>query len=215
MRQIRQNEIEQKLGMSLKVFLQKEYENGKGIKQIAKQIGVSDRNLWEWFNDFGITRRNRSDAVKTQWVNNDSRRSLSAKIMSAIIGRRIADGTHNSQFNDPAVHQKISESKKGARNAMYNKLGEQNPNWKGGKITYRGAGWQSIRKQAKRRDGNKCVKCSSTKQLEVHHIVPYRFTQDNSLENLITLCHVCHAKAEQGSYPLRTWRAKLRQLKLF
>ena len=32
--------------------------------------------------------------------------------------------------------------------------------------------------------------------LQVHHIVPYRIFEDNSEENLITLCSECHAKQE-------------------
>lgn len=33
-------------------------------------------------------------------------------------------------------------------------------------------------------------------RLEVHHIIPYRLTRDNSLENLIPLCASCHKRIE-------------------
>jgi hypothetical protein len=34
------------------------------------------------------------------------------------------------------------------------------------------------------------------RRLDVHHIVPYRLTHDNSPNNLIPLCKKCHKKAE-------------------
>lgn len=37
-------------------------------------------------------------------------------------------------------------------------------------------------------------KRSTTKKIQIHHIIPYRLTQDNSRENLIPLC-VKHHKA--------------------
>lgn len=47
--------------------------------------------------------------------------------------------------------------------------------------------WNVIRKKAIIRDLNGCVICGSKERLEVHH------TRDKPiLENLITLCHICH-----------------------
>ena len=37
-------------------------------------------------------------------------------------------------------------------------------------------------------------------QIQCHHIVPYRITQDNSIGNLITLCRSCHIKEEWKYY---------------
>jgi len=68
--------------------------------------------------------------------------------------------------------------------------------WKrhGAKI-YRTERWKAVRKQAKDRDGWKCVQCGSRRRLEVDHIkglrdggAPY------DLKNLQTLCGSCHAK---------------------
>lgn len=56
--------------------------------------------------------------------------------------------------------------------------------------------WGKIRKQIIARDGGKCTKCSRTDRLEVHHIVPWRKTRDDSAGNLITLCHECHFETE-------------------
>ena len=65
--------------------------------------------------------------------------------------------------------------------------------------------WVKIRQQVILRDGNKCVKCSQVNRLEVHHIVPWRKTKDDSADNLITLCHDCHFEVEYlgGKVPVR------------
>lgn len=48
------------------------------------------------------------------------------------------------------------------------------------------------------------------KDLEVHHIQPFRITKDNSPSNLIALCPTCHTLADKGD--ISTWT--LEQLKL-
>lgn len=54
--------------------------------------------------------------------------------------------------------------------------------------------WAVIAKAVKQRDGNKCKVCGSTKQLEVHHIIPLSKGGTNVKTNLITLCYSCHIK---------------------
>lgn len=53
----------------------------------------------------------------------------------------------------------------------------------------------ALRKEALKRDGNKCVSCGATKDLGIHHIDFSGMTEtpNNSLDNLITLCHHCHS----------------------
>ncbi len=41
-----------------------------------------------------------------------------------------------------------------------------------------------------------CALCGTTKNLQVHHIVPYRITKDNGLDNLIPLCVKHHKVIE-------------------
>ena len=41
-----------------------------------------------------------------------------------------------------------------------------------------------------------CAICGTHKNIHIHHIIPYRMTQDNSLENLIPLCASHHAIIE-------------------
>jgi len=59
------------------------------------------------------------------------------------------------------------------------------PNW-------RGPDWPVVRKEILKRDNYTCQTCGSEERLQVHHKVNWRLTQDNSPENLITLCIFCH-----------------------
>jgi len=77
------------------------------------------------------------------------------------------------------------------------KSGEQNPNWKGGTDKYRGENWKKQRQKALERD-KCCKRCDVNKDLNVHHIIPYRISKDSSLGNLITLCRRCHIIHERG-----------------
>ena len=57
--------------------------------------------------------------------------------------------------------------------------------------------WNKIRQQALMRDKFVCQKCNSDNiLLEVHHILSFLLTKDNSLDNLISLCKKCHRKIE-------------------
>ena len=42
-----------------------------------------------------------------------------------------------------------------------------------------------------------CAVCGTTKKIHIHHIVPFRYTQDNRVENLIPLCAGHHSQVEQ------------------
>ena len=87
------------------------------------------------------------------------------------------------------VKRKISESR----------IGFLNPNWQGGIQRYVDANeFREIRKIVLKRDKNICQLCGNNKKtLQVHHLIPYRISEDNSLENLISLCPSCHGKVEQ------------------
>lgn len=52
--------------------------------------------------------------------------------------------------------------------------------------------WRKQRMAAIERDNYKCQHCGESMNLEVHHWEPYWISQDNSLDNLVTLCRSCH-----------------------
>jgi 5-methylcytosine-specific restriction endonuclease McrA len=55
-----------------------------------------------------------------------------------------------------------------------------------------------FRKEIIERDGHKCTRCGSTETLHVHHIVPWKASEELRFEpsNVITLCDACHAIIE-------------------
>jgi 5-methylcytosine-specific restriction endonuclease McrA len=53
--------------------------------------------------------------------------------------------------------------------------------------------------KALKRDDFKCRKCGLdqlARDLDVHHVIPFKKSKDDSLRNLITLCSSCHRQAE-------------------
>lgn len=95
--------------------------------------------------------------------------------------------------------------------------GEQAPNWRGGYDPYYGPSWRAARRATRRRD-KVCVECGISpetlgKQLDVHHLVPFRtFGRDrhaeaNQLDNLVALCPTCHLKLEWAT----NWSTKAKK----
>ncbi len=72
--------------------------------------------------------------------------------------------------------------------------GDKNGNWRGGHKKRKGNFEQVKNKHFK---GIKfCSLCGTSKKIDIHHVVPFRYTEDNSLKNLIPLCRSCHRKVE-------------------
>jgi hypothetical protein len=82
--------------------------------------------------------------------------------------------------------------------------GEKSPNWKGGitseyRMRMETLDWRLIREVCLNRDGRRCQVCGEfNKKLEIHHIVPWRISHDDSLENLMSVCRPCHVSLEKG-----------------
>ncbi len=54
------------------------------------------------------------------------------------------------------------------------------------------------RKEVYKRDDYMCALCGGTRGLQVHHVTARSQGGSNSLHNLITLCHICHANAHNN-----------------
>ncbi len=65
----------------------------------------------------------------------------------------------------------------------------------GDRVTGRGSQWGKIRAEVLARFPF-CAVCGTTKGLQVHHIIPFRLTQDNSKANLVPLCITHHRWVE-------------------
>ncbi len=184
--------IELKLGQDIGEWVYQRYRIDKmSYRQIRESIHINHRTLMRYMKEFKIPQFSRSESIALQWVNNDLRRKAQSEFFKSIPHPSGED----NPTKRPEVREKIRLSKLGDKNPMYNVLGKDNPLWKGGKNTYRGKGWNSIRKQVLRRDNLTCQQCGSKERLEVHHIVTYRNRKTfNKLTNLVTLCHDCHRK---------------------
>ncbi len=87
--------------------------------------------------------------------------------------------------------------------------GKNHYNWKGGRSLinrkrFKNAEWDAIKKQVYSRDNRTCQKCGKNclwMDISCHHIKPWRESKDNSLENLVTLCRSCHARADLLGFP--------------
>jgi Holliday junction DNA helicase RuvB len=55
-----------------------------------------------------------------------------------------------------------------------------------------------LRRKVLARDGHKCRLCGSRHRLHIHHIIPVSMGGLTELDNLITLCRSCHARAHAG-----------------
>lgn len=71
---------------------------------------------------------------------------------------------------------------------------EKNGNWRGGHKNRKGD-FEAVKKK-NFKNKQVCAICGSTKKIHIHHIIPFRYTEDNSLNNLIPLCNSCHRKVE-------------------
>ncbi len=63
------------------------------------------------------------------------------------------------------------------------------------RVTGRGSQWRRVRNEAIRRNPF-CAICGTRRNLQVHHIVPFRLSFDNSQDNLVPLCQKHHRYIE-------------------
>lgn len=124
----------------------------------------------------------------------------------------------NSKPKTEEHKRKIAETLKGRKNPDHSKrmkermakYGNPNKGKKTGKIPWnKGKKYakSTLRsstlsrewaKKVKERDGWKCTKCGSQKNLHAHHIVPWKEKKELRFDvnNGITVCNSCHAKIE-------------------
>lgn len=92
---------------------------------------------------------------------------------------------------------------KGAETKIRNgsAAGENNPNYRGGKIKHSLVGWNRVRRQVWERD-KLCRVCNKlphkNRRFDIHHRIPRRKGGTDSLENLLGVHHGCHMKLETG-----------------
>lgn len=180
----------------------------------AKRHGVKKRELWDsslatstcytdsdWLEqEYRVKRRSIKELAlecnTTQSVIRNNLRKY--HLQSNRMPKSFTPWNKNKRYkNKNAVWTKEMREK-----ASQQKLGEKNPQWKGG-TTKRSV---KIRKQINKirytifkRDQFCCRMCHSNKKICIHHIVPVWADPENTarlnaVDNLITLCRACHLK---------------------
>ena len=91
----------------------------------------------------------------------------------------------------------------------YFKDGNPNPlSHRKGEPNYERRVSDKTKREVKARDGNCCLVCGSTRQLEVDHRIALMNGGNNSVSNLGTLCDDCHNKKTRYDYSIRKRRQK-------
>ena len=168
-------------------------------KQIADKYRIHSMKVWNWLVEYNIKRRNNSEAHMGE-LNHFYGQSHTEKTKEKIskkakefyntdYGRKIQSlrgkGFHTlaERIKQSAIQQGIAISE-----------------WKGFSKEFRNINffeWERIRNVVLERDKKICQLCGNKKKkLDVHHLIPYRVSKDNSIENLISLCSKCHHKVE-------------------
>lgn len=82
-------------------------------------------------------------------------------------------------------------------NNSHYRIGNNNPNWKGGTYTSK-----THTRIAYRKYVHECAMCGTNEEcvLEVHHIDENH--ENNNEDNLIILCSNCHSRVHRGSYTI-------------
>ena len=121
-----------------------------------------------------------------------------------------------TEYKPPNSKSKYCNHKCFSESHQARMQGENNPSWLDGrsyeKRCHRGHDWEAQRHLAYKRDSYTCQRCkvhcvgrrgmreeNAHTLIQCHHIVFWKDSPDNSLENLITLCVSCHAKLHFGN----------------
>ena len=185
------------------------WSKGKMKKYCSRQCQKEDKNVKRICKNCGkefiINKSKLSD--KTNNSGNFCSRECYNKYQKTLTGER--NNNYNSiKYNCDYCGEEIEKKKKKmeeyehhycsreCKGKHHSELfsGENNPLWRGGHKNRKGD-FEKVKKE--HFNGNQfCAICGTTQKIHIHHIIPYRYTEDNSVNNLIPLCVSCHRKIE-------------------
>lgn len=166
-------------------------------KEIGDMAGVHKGTIKYWLDKHDIDIRSKSEAAEIRAERHPHTTEAGAKALkeAGVNAWELFDEDEREAFRD-----RLSQERTGDGNPMYDRTGEDHPNWKPNKPEarfYKNKRWREARKRALDRDGGECVVCGTEENLHVHHIYPVsaggpRF----ELNNLVTLCRTHHFEYE-------------------
>lgn len=206
-------EMSDKVGEDFKKWLNQKYiDELKPASEISKLLyGTANckSSVVRWLNKLGIEVRHGSDAVKTQWINNDERREENKqRIYETMLVPKVRNKIKKTQ-KTKEYRQKARNSKLGEKNPMYGVRGEKSPRWNNNLTDYeRVVGRKTIkdtiwREKVYEKDNYTCVACGDNRggNLNAHHLYSHNRYIDKryDVNNGVTLCEACH-KAFHDKY---------------
>ncbi len=120
-----------------------------------------------------------------------NKQSTRDKLSQTCLRQQKWSGKYNPNYGGENIRQLWQDGRYDKRDFS----GENNPAWIDGSSLEkygRGPDWNIQRLCVLKRDNYTCQVCESTKDIVVHHITPYKVSQNNSLINLLTVCRSCH-----------------------
>lgn len=69
-------------------------------------------------------------------------------------------------------------------------------------MTKRTAAHTRVQRAGRERDLNICQICGSREKVEGHHIIDHQYAGAANVDNIIALCHSCHAEVHKGKISL-------------
>jgi 5-methylcytosine-specific restriction endonuclease McrA len=159
-----------------KLYIKKELS----VSAVAQRLHTSEETIRRMLVGYGIPRRSKTAKFggwnKGTHLPASQREAISEKRTLAYATGELTHWNKNRSWS-AEVRNKISKSLLKGRTPAE---------------SYYGPEWRQQRTACLQRDGFACQQCEATENLHVHHWEPYRFSFDNSLENLVTLCAECH-----------------------
>jgi len=169
----------------------------KTTSEIAKQFNVSGVTILNRLKKNNINTSRKGKEFSKEHIKNISLSHIGSK--GYWLGKK-------RSLEDVEKFRKSHLGKKQSEELILKRIkkGKEHYNWQGGitPLTRRrtkGTFWKRIADEIRIRDNNTCRICllkGNKTKLPVHHIIPFKISQDNSPKNLITLCQSCHMKFE-------------------
>ena len=193
------------IGGDFKEWLKVEYtDKQRPIRDIARKLYKNEKcssSVLGWLERLGIDTRDRSEAIRLQWVNNDERRKNASDGMKKRITPDVRKKIYRAMLTDD-YREKQRISKTGERNGMYGVYGADHPQWNPERTHEQRVAERKTNKDRLWRisvfvrDNYTCQVCGDDKggNLVSHHLESYHKNEQGryDIDNGLTLCKTCH-----------------------